>query len=100
MIGLAMCLERGLVVVDLIEREMVWIAGEVEDVEPLAAWLRDRCRTVLLNRSQEVVALRRQDIEIDGVDIHSGRLRFNALAGRQQNQTGGRNRERSSGHQD
>src|ERR1700733_11231743 len=97
MIGLAVRFERGLVFVNLIEQEMVWVAGQVENVEPLAAWLRDRCRTVLLNRSQEVVALRRQDIEIDGVDIHSGRLRFNALAGRQQDETGGRNRERGGG---
>jgi hypothetical protein len=37
MIGLAMCLERGLVVIDFIEREMVWIAGEVEDVVTAAA---------------------------------------------------------------
>ena len=67
MIGLAVRLERGLIVVDLIEQEMVWIASEVEDVEPLAAWLRDRRGAVLLDCRQEIVALGRQDIEIDGV---------------------------------
>src|SRR5277367_4204975 len=98
MIGLAMRLERSLVVVDLIKQEMIWIACQVENVEPLATRLLGRSRAVLLDRRQEVVAFGRQDVEIDGVDVHSGGLGFDALAGRQQEQTGRRNRQCSSGN--
>ena len=86
MVGRAVRLEGGLIVVDLVEEEMVRIAREVENVEPAATWLRGRSSAVLLDRGEIVVALGRHDIEIDGIDKHSGRLRVDALAGGQQDE--------------
>ena len=72
MLGLAMCLERSLAIIDFIEEEMVRIAREIEDVEPTAARLLGGCRAVLLDSRQKVIALGGHDIEINGVDEHPG----------------------------
>src|SRR5579871_5569202 len=98
MVGLAVRLERSLVVVDLIKEEMVWIARQVEDVEPLATGLLGRRRAILRDRRQEGFAIGGHNVQIDGVDVHPGRLRLDALAGWKQDETGCRNRKCCGGN--
>jgi hypothetical protein len=98
MVGLAMGLQGGFAVVDLIEEDVVRVAIEVDDIEALAAGLFDRRRAVLLDGRQKRIALSRCDVEIDRIDEHSGRLRLGALARRQQDKTGCCDRKRGSGH--
>jgi hypothetical protein len=69
MIGGAMGVERGLVVIDLEKEHVVRVLGENRDVELAASRLLHRGSAVLLDELEEFRGIGRIDVEVDRVDV-------------------------------
>src|SRR5262249_34889568 len=100
MLGLPMRIQRGRVVIDLVEEDVIWIVGQHRDVEFAAARFLDGVGGVFLDRLQEFRHLGRNDDEVDRVDVDAARL-CGGITARQKRgkRRTGEQRERGSGYQ-